>query len=117
MGDPGTLAQLYFPYSVTVASTARQLFIADNWNHAVRRLDLNTGLLTTSVGVLGSYGFSGNNGRGDWSQLHSPMSIAVDAEGRQLYVADAHNHAVRRVMLSDDVRDMSTFCCLGTQFE
>jgi len=116
-GDPGTLAQLYFPYGVTVASTARQLFIADNWNHAVRRLDLDTGLLTTSMGMLGSHGHSGDSGRADWSRLQAPMGITVDTEGRQLFVADAHNHAVRRMMLVNDVRLMSSFCCLAAPLQ
>merc|ERR1712048_670557 len=103
-GDPATSAQLYFPYGVTLARAAQQLFVADNWNHAVRRVDLVTGLMTTIAGVLGFYGLAGDGGRADWAQLHSPMGVAVDSNGRMLYVADASNHVVRLVALYNDVR-------------
>jgi len=40
-------------------SVARQLYVADAGNHAVRLVDFATGRLVTVAGVLGSSGRSG----------------------------------------------------------
>merc|ERR1712232_464119 len=103
-GEPATSAQLYFPFSVAMNSQLRKLFIADNWNHAIRLLNLATGTLTTVAGTLGTYGLAGNGGRATWAQLHSPMGLAVDSYHRRVYIADASNHAIRRLAVSNDVR-------------
>lgn len=104
-GDPALSARLNFPASVAVAPAARQLFIADNFNHAVRQVDLTTGLITVVAGMLGSNGLKGDWGRAGWAQLHSPRGVAVDEHGRRVYIADASNHAVRLAALSNDVRE------------
>jgi hypothetical protein len=103
-GEPATSAQLYFPFGVAVNSAARHVYIADNWNHAVRLLNLVTGTLTTVVGKLGMYGRSGDGGRATLAQLHSPMGLAVDASHRRVYISDASNHIVRRLAVANDVR-------------
>merc|ERR1712048_384763 len=83
---------------------AGALYIADNQNHAVRRVDLATGLLTTAAGVLGSYGHAGDHGRATRAKLYSPTDVAVDAMARNMYIADSSNHAVRIVAVTNDVR-------------
>lgn len=103
-GNQATTAQLYFPYSVAVDAPAEQLYIADNWNHAIRLVDLATGLLTTLAGVVGSYGTAGDLGRANQALMHFPQGLLMDTEARRLYVADSGNHAIRLVALSDEVR-------------
>eukprot|EP00927_Polykrikos_kofoidii_P054398 TRINITY_DN48815_c0_g1_i1.p1 TRINITY_DN48815_c0_g1~~TRINITY_DN48815_c0_g1_i1.p1 ORF type:complete len:981 (-),score=156.41 TRINITY_DN48815_c0_g1_i1:53-2995(-) len=85
---------------------SRALYIADARNHAVRRVDLATGLLTTVAGVLGSYGHSGDRGRATRAQLYLPTGVAVDSTSRRIYIADSSNHAARVVALTDDVRSI-----------
>jgi len=84
---------------------AGALYIADNQNHAVRNIDLETGLLVTSAGVLGFYGHAGDRGRATRGHLYSPTGVATDVVGRRVFVADSSNHAARVVAVTDDVRD------------
>ena len=72
-----------------------QLFVADTINHALRKIDLLTGEVTTVAGD-GTSGFSGDGGPASAARFDTPQGVGVDAEGR-LYVADSENHVVRRI--------------------
>ena len=94
-GDDGlaTAAQLANPTGVAV-DAAGNLYIADNGNHRVRRVD-PSGVITTVAGT-GAQGFSGDRGPAIAAQLNSPVGVAVDTAG-SLYIADRGNERVRRV--------------------
>jgi hypothetical protein len=94
-GDDGlaTAAQLANPTAVAV-DAAGNLYIADNGNHRVRRVD-PSGVITTVAGT-GAQGFSGDRGPAIAAQLNSPVGVAVDTAG-SLYIADRGNERVRRV--------------------
>jgi sugar lactone lactonase YvrE len=74
---------------------AQNLYFADARTHVVRRLDRAAGLVTTVAGS-GRQGFSGDLGPATLAAIDSPSGIALDAQGN-LYLADTHNHRVRRV--------------------
>ncbi|MBS1799440.1 MAG: Ig-like domain repeat protein [Acidobacteria bacterium] len=59
-----------------------------------------TGSITTIAGT-GTQGFDGDGGEAASALLDSPLGLAVDA--KSLYVADSHNHRVRRVDLASGV--------------
>ena len=92
-GGPATAAQLHYPQGVAVDATGN-LYIADQLNHRVRRVD-RAGVITTVAGT-GVWGYSGDGGPATAAQLHYPQGVAVDATGN-LYIADQLNHRVRRV--------------------
>jgi hypothetical protein len=71
------------------------LFILDLANNAVRRVDAQTGIITTVAGN-GTPGYSGDGGPGSAAQLQDPLSITADIEGN-LYIADTGNHVIREV--------------------
>ena len=73
------------------------LYIADTMNHRVRRVDAQTGIITTIAGT-GQARFSGDGGPADHAALNEPAALAVDAQG-QLYIADQSNNRVRAVDL------------------
>ncbi|HLA26593.1 MAG TPA: NHL repeat-containing protein, partial [Syntrophales bacterium] len=78
--------------------TAQQklyLYIADQDNHRIRKLDTVTNALVTVAGT-GSAGSAGDDGPAIVAQLNSPSSVALDASGN-LYIADTGNHKIRRV--------------------
>lgn len=91
---PGAAARLNAPRGLAVDG-AGNLFIADTFNHVVRRLDAVNRTITTVVGS-GTAGFSGDGGPPAAARLDSPAGVAVDAEGA-LLVADTANNRIRRL--------------------
>lgn len=77
------------------ATGPQDLFIADNRNNQVRRVDAVTGIITTVAGT-GMSGFSGDNGPAINAQLSGPSDVAIDRNGN-LYIGDQNNFRVRRV--------------------
>ena len=93
-GGPATHAQLDTPVGVAV-DAAGNLFIADDTNNRIRKVDVTTGVITTVAGT-GTGGFSGDGGPATGAQLAAPIGVAVDAAGN-LFIADTGNQRVRRV--------------------
>jgi subtilase family serine protease/sugar lactone lactonase YvrE len=95
-GDGGlaTAATLASPSGVTVDG-AGNLYIADQSNQRIRRVDAATGIITTVAGN-GTFGFSGDGGAAVTASLANPASVAVDSAGN-LFIADLSNHRVRKV--------------------
>jgi NHL repeat-containing protein len=92
-GGPAASAQLNSPPTMVV-DRAGNLFIADTGNHRVRKVS-PSGIIVTVAGN-GSVGFSGDAGPAASAQLNSPRGLAVDSGGN-LFIADIHNHRVRKV--------------------
>ncbi|GJQ58203.1 MAG: hypothetical protein SCALA701_10040 [Candidatus Scalindua sp.] len=95
-GGPADAAQLYKPSGVSV-DTIGNLYIADYYNHRIRKVD-TVGIITTVVGS-GKYGYSGDGGPGEDSQLYNPTGVSVDASGI-LYIADYNNNRIRKFVQS-----------------
>lgn len=89
-----TVAQLNVPSGVAV-DPAGHIFIADSFNHRVRRVDAVTGVITTVAGT-GVAGSAGDGAIATAAQLNFPLDVAVDESGNIL-VADSFNNRVRRV--------------------
>lgn len=83
----GTAAQFNTPKGI--ATDGSSLFVADAGNHAIRKIDIATGSVTTLAGT-GTAGSANSP-----AQFNSPEGIAVI--GTSVYVADTGNHAVRKV--------------------
>jgi Secretion system C-terminal sorting domain len=94
-GDLGaaTAATLNSPVAVT-CDTIGNLYIADNSNYVIRKVDTN-GIITTYAGNNTS-GFSGDGGPATTAELASPVAVYADPAGN-LYIADAGNQTVRKV--------------------
>jgi sugar lactone lactonase YvrE len=69
------------------------LFIADTYNHVVRRVD-RAGKLTTFAGK--EAGLAGDGGPANKAQLNLPQAVAVAPDG-SVYVSDAANSRIRRI--------------------
>ena len=70
------------------------LLVVDTENHAFRRIDAGTGMVTTIAG--GHQGGERDGGPATQAGLDRPHGCVVDAAGN-LYIADSNNHRVRVV--------------------
>ena len=97
---PATGAHLNLPTALVI-DTIGNLYFADTQNHRIRKITAATGIITTIAGA-GTQGFSGDNGPATAANIDSPTGLAVDATGN-LYLADTHNHRIRRVAATTGV--------------
>ncbi|MGW7256855.1 NHL repeat-containing protein, partial [Streptomyces sp. NPDC054834] len=88
-----TSSRLHYPTGVAVDSSGN-VYIADPHNHRIRKVDQNTGRISTIAGD-GTAGFNGDN-RATSSRLNYPAGVAVDAAGN-VCIADQNNHRIRKV--------------------
>jgi hypothetical protein len=83
------------------------MYVVDQGNGRVRRVDFTTQMVSTIAGV-GGRGFAGDDGPAtmamfNWQGGENPEpegGIALDAGGRNLYVSDTGNHRIRRIELA-----------------
>ena len=94
-GDGGQAisAQLHSPYGVA-ADSVGNVYIADTYNHRIRKVD-SSGVITTIAGT-GEQSFGGDDGPAVSAQLDFPYGVATDGAGN-VYLADTENHRVRKV--------------------
>jgi sugar lactone lactonase YvrE len=95
-GGPATSATLSSPIGLAI-DAAGNLYVGEQTNARVRRVDASNGTITTVAGN-GVQGFAGDGGFATAANLNSPLGVAVDLAGN-LYIADKLNNRVRRVRL------------------
>ncbi|HVE82826.1 MAG TPA: N,N-dimethylformamidase beta subunit family domain-containing protein, partial [Myxococcales bacterium] len=89
---PGLSARFNRPTAIA-ADGAGNLFVADQANHRIRRIDGRTGEVSTVAGS--ALGFL-DAGDGLKARFNNPSAIAATPTG-ELYVMDAANQRVRRI--------------------
>jgi DNA-binding beta-propeller fold protein YncE len=94
-GGPAIEASLKSPADVEIGPDGR-LYIADTYNHCIRRVDLATGIIVTVAGTGGVLGSSGDGGPPTSATLNLPYGICLDEDGN-LYIADTLNNKIRVV--------------------
>jgi sugar lactone lactonase YvrE len=89
-----TSARLYYPFGVHV-DPSHNTYIADTYNHRIRKVDGKTGIITTVAGI-GSKGFSGDGGPATSARLRYPFNVFLDSTGN-IYIVDTYNYRIRKV--------------------
>jgi sugar lactone lactonase YvrE len=97
-GGPATAAQLNYPVGLAIGSG--NLYISDQNNYRVRKVDLVTGIITTAVGT-GVRGYSGDGGPAAAAQVGRPLGLALDSAN--LCIADYDNARIRKVDLTTGI--------------
>ena len=93
-GDGGAATNAGMHPASVALDAVGNLFIADNGNYRIRKVNTN-GIITTVAGN-GNQSFSGDGGAATNAALNAPISVAVDSNGN-LFIADANNNRVRKV--------------------
>lgn len=102
-GDGGSARAATFNGMHSIAALPDgSLFIADSWNHCVRRIDGMTGTIRTIAGT-GEAGFSGDGGPATKATFDYVMRAALDPARDALYVADLKNLRIRRIDLASGI--------------
>ena len=95
--------------SAVVFDSSGSFYVAESASHVIRKID-TTGHITTVAGT-GVQGFAGDSGPATAALLDSPQGLALDT-ANNLYIADTHNHRIRKVSLLTGV--ISTVAGTGT---
>lgn len=107
-GGPALKASFNLPHELRFDKQGNY-YIADMTNHAIRRVDAKTGVITTLAGT-GQPGYAGDGGPANKAQLKQPHSIQFDPQG-DLYICDIGNHVIRKVDMKTGI--ISTFAGTG----
>jgi len=92
----GTGLAACFYYPAGIATDGTNLYIADAGNNIIRKIVIATGEVTTLAGKAESYGST--DGTGSTARFNNPFGITTN--GTNLYVADAGNHTVRKIVIA-----------------
>ncbi|MGG3280515.1 S-layer homology domain-containing protein [Paenibacillus solani] len=109
-GGPATSASLNKPSGVAIDSIGN-LYIADSYNHRIRKVDVS-GEISTVAGT-GTDGYSGDGGAATSAQLNYSSGVAVDSIGN-LYIADTVSHRIRKVDTSGIISTVAGTGVLGS---
>jgi DNA-binding beta-propeller fold protein YncE len=93
-GGPALRATFNGPKELAVDGEGN-ILIVDTENHAIRRIDARTGLISTVAGS-GQRGGEGDGGPATSARLDRPHGVAVGPDGA-VWIGDTGNHRVRRV--------------------
>ena len=90
---PATSAQMSQQEGVAIDG-AGNVYIADTFNHRIRKVDTN-GIITTVAGT-GKADYAGDGGPATGAALNAPSSVALDSAGN-LFITDMRNNVIRKV--------------------
>jgi sugar lactone lactonase YvrE len=81
------------------------LYLADSGFEDIRKIDLNTGIISTVAGVPGEvspFGYSGDGGPATSATFNGPAGLAYDAAGH-LTIVDSRNYVLRQIDLANNI--------------
>ena len=88
-----------YPRGIAIDSLGN-IYVADSWNHRIRKIDGSTHNVSTYAGGGTTIGVGSVGGLVDGpdtaARFYTPSGLTMDASG-SLYVADPNNHRIRRI--------------------
>ena len=93
----GAAARFKEPCHIT--TDGLNLYVADIFNHTIRKIVIATGVVTTLAGTAGLSGSSDDTGAA--ARFYRPEGITTD--GTCLYVTDTDNFTIRKIVIATGV--------------
>ena len=93
-GGPAREAAFYHPEHLAFDSR-RDLYVCDNSNDRIRKIDMETGIITTVLGN-GQRASNGDGGPATEASVLMPDAICFDANDN-MYVGEKYGHRIRKV--------------------
>ena len=95
-GGPAKAATFDGPKGIAVGPD-KNVYVVDTENHAIRKIDIKSGVISTVAGSgPQSGGFGGDGGAGTKARMDRPHGICLDPSGA-IFIGDTLNHRVRQV--------------------
>jgi DNA-binding beta-propeller fold protein YncE len=94
----GSAARFDWPMGITIDPSGTNLYVSDSRNNEIRKIVIATGVVTT---LAGSTTKGHADGTGSAASFNCPYGITTD--GTNLYVADADNHEIRKIVIATGV--------------
>lgn len=104
-GGPAVNASFRNPSALALDGNGG-LLLCDSADHRIRRVNLQTGGLVSTVAGTGVQGYTGDGGTAITAELDSPQGVAVASDGR-LFIADTHNQRVRVVTIAGTITSVA----------
>jgi DNA-binding beta-propeller fold protein YncE len=73
--------QMRLIQSIIFCAYIGNVYIADCWNNAIRKVTVSTDIITTIAGTFND-GFSGDGGQATSAELSEPNGVALDSAGK-----------------------------------
>jgi hypothetical protein len=93
-GGQATASQLNAPQSLAIDS-AGNIYIGDEANNRIRKVDVSTGIINTIAGN-GTSGYFGDGGLAINAEFSGGRGLTVDKHGN-IYLPDTWNHRIRKI--------------------
>lgn len=100
-GGPALDAAFYHPEHLVFDRDNRHLYVCDNSNDRVRRIDMQSGIITTVFGS-GRRSSTGDGGPATEASTLMPDAICLDSQNN-LYVGEKYGYRVRKVDASTGI--------------
>jgi len=100
-GGPAKDATFNGMHSLTIGPDGT-VYLADTWNNRIRTYSPKTGKIEAFAGT-GEKGYSGDGGPAAKAKFGGIYSVAFDAAGKNIVLADLDNRRVRKIELSSGI--------------
>lgn len=100
-GGPATSASFNGMHSLAIGPDGT-VYLADTWNNRIRTYDPKSGKVAAFAGT-GEKGYAGDGGPALKAKFGGIYSVAFDAAGKNIVLADLDNRRVRKIELASGI--------------
>ncbi|XP_049872474.1 NHL repeat-containing protein 2 [Pectinophora gossypiella] len=93
--DIGVDAKFQHPLGVAYCESTKTLYVADTYNHKIKRVDVGIQKVTTVNPTMIE--------SPDPVKFNEPSGLAITPDGKYLYIADTNNHSIKLLNLAKNV--------------